>query len=899
MTPYPTHRETDVVLRDGRTIHLRPARLEDRTAVEDYLLALSPESRRLRFWGVSLDIGETARSAVEIDHEDHETLLALTGSAPEQVVGGAQFIATSDSGSAEVGVSVADELQGLGLGSLLIAHLAEAAAEQGIAWLRADVLPENHTMLKVFRETGYPVTVRTQPGVVQVDLPTAAAPGAIEHYEERERLAAARAVRAFLRPASIAVIGASRDPTSIGGRLLGNLLAGPFDGVVYPVNPNAPAVQGVTSFPTVVDVPGPVDLAFVAVPAADVPEVARACVRKGVRSLVVISAGFRESGGEGTNRQAELVDICRSSGMRLIGPNCMGLVNTDPGVRLNGTFAGVSPRDGRIAFMSQSGALGIAIMHLAESLGTGLSSFVSIGNKADISGNDLLSYWQDDERTQVILLYLESFGNPLRFARLCRQIALTKPIVVVKSGRSTSGTRAAVSHTGALLASSDTTVEALFRQNGVIRTDTLEEMFDVATLLASQPVPQGPRVAIVTNAGGLGIQCADMCEAGGLEVPEFAPATVERLREVLPAEAGVRNPVDMVASARGQDYAATISAVAADPNVDALIVIYIPPLEHDAPDVARHMVEAIGAIDRRLPVLTCFMSARGVPDALRVPGAPIPSFAFPEQAAIALAHAWHLGQWRARPGGSVPVLQDVQRDEAAGLLAGALERGEGWLHADEVRRLLRCYGIAVVEEREAGDPEAAARAAVQLGGPVALKMAGPLHKTEAGAVRLGLAADQVAEEARAMASRVGASGGEQTGFLVQPMVVDAAEMLVGIVADPQFGSVVACGAGGTTVELVKDVQVGVAPLTDADARSMVLGLATFPLLDGFRGASKKDVEALIDVVIRVSSMAEHHPAIIEMDCNPVMVMPRGAVVVDARVRVRAPEPRPPFAGRPG
>ena len=853
----------------------------------------------MRFWSTSVDVGQAARSAVEIDHVSHETLLALSGSPHGQVVGGAQFISIPGSASAEVGVSVADDHQGLGLGSILIAHTARAAAEQGVTWLHAEVLPENHAMLQVFRETGYPVTVRAQPGAVAVELPTAEAPGTIEQYEERERLAAATAVRNFLLPRSIAVIGASRDTTSIGGRLLRNLLAEPFDGVVHPVNPNAPAVQGVTSFPTVLEIPGPVDLAFVAVPASQVVEVARACGDKAVHSMVVISAGFGEAGPEGDRRQAELVDICRSSGMRLIGPNCMGIVNTDPHVRLNGTFASVSPRDGRIGFMSQSGALGIAVMNLADSLGTGLSSFVSIGNKADISGNDLLSYWQDDERTDVILLYLESFGNPRRFARLCRTVAREKPIVVVKSGRSASGNRATASHTGALLASSDTTVEALFRQNGVIRTDTLEEMFDVATLLASQPVPHGPRVAIVTNAGGLGIQCADTCEARGLEIPQLSTETVEQLHSFLPAEAGVTNPIDMVASAGGYHYARTIAAVADDPDIDALIVIYIPPLERDAPEVARHLVEAIAAVDRTVPVLTCFMSARGIPDVLRTPKLPIPSFAFPEQAAIALAHAWDLGQWRAQPRSPAPLLPDVRVDEAAGLLARALERGEGWLEPEEIQRLLACYGIRTVQQRTAEDPEAAARVAAELGGSVALKMQGPVHKTEVGAVRLGLSPDRVADEAREMATRIGGSLDDLAGFLVQPMILDAAEMLVGIVADPQFGPVVACGAGGTTVELVNDVQVGIAPLAEEDASSMVRGLTTFPLLDGFRGASRKDVDALVDLVVRIASMAEHHPAIVEMDCNPVMVMTRGAVVVDARARIRVPEPRAPFAGRPG
>ena len=892
---YPSQRETDVVLRDGSTVHLQPARPQDRGAVEDYLVGLSTESRRLRFWGLSLDVGEVAASATNIDHRSHETLIARSGSSSARVIGGAQFIRENES-VAEMGVSVADDVQGLGLGSLLIAHLASAAAEEGIEWLRADVLPENHLMLKVFRESGFPVKVRAQPGLVQVELPTAAPAATMDQYEERERLAASSAVRALLSPTSIAVIGASRDPSSIGGRLLRNLLEAPFSGVVHPINPNAPSVQGVESYASILEVPGAVDLAFIAVPAVHVCDVARSCADKGVRSLVVISAGFKEAGPQGDERQTQLMQICRASGMRLVGPNCMGIVNTDPQVRLNGTFASAAPRNGRIGFMSQSGALGIAIMNLAESLGTGLSSFVSIGNKADLSGNDLLSYWQDDARTQVILLYLESFGDPRRFARLCRSIAPSKPIVVVKSGRGVSGVRATASHTGALLASSDTTVDALFRQNGVIRTDTLEEMFDVGTLLANQPVPQGPRVAIVTNAGGLGIQCADMCEARGLLVPELSAASMDRLRSLLSPEAGVGNPIDMVASARGEDYARTIEAVAADPAIDALIVIYIPPLEQDATNVVRHLVPSIAAIGGRIPVLTCFMSARGIPDELRAPGVQIPSFAFPEQAAIALSHAWHLGQWRMGSRPPAPDL-DVRTDEAFALLARALERGEGWLRAGEIEELLACYGIATVPQRVVSGAEAAGHAATELGGRVALKMTEPLHKSEVGAIRLGLQPQQVTEEARAMAQRLGgdADGAE---FLIQAMVDDAVEMLVGIVADPLFGPVVACGAGGTTVELIKDVQVGVAPLGEDEARSMVHNLTTFPLLDGFRSASKKDVDALVDIVVRVGLMAQHHPAIVEMDCNPVMVMPRGAAVVDARIRVRAQAPLRSTVGVP-
>jgi acyl-CoA synthetase (NDP forming) len=611
----------------------------------------------------------------------------------------------------------------------------------------------------------------------------------------------------------------------------------------------------------------------------------------------VISSGFGETGPEGLALQHGLLGICRASGMRLIGPNCMGVVNTDPAILLNGTFATVYPPAGRVGFLSQSGALGLAVMGHAAALGLGLSTFVSVGNKADISGNDLLCYWEQDEHTDLLLLYLESFGNPRRFGRLARRVGRTKPIVAVKSGRSVAGRRAASSHTGALLAASDTTVDALFRQHGVIRTDTLEEMFDVATLLANQPVPSGNRVAIVTNAGGLGILCADTCEANDLAVPELAPETVATLESFLPREASVSNPVDMIASASAGDYGRAMATVAADPNVDAMIAIYIPPLEANAPAVATAMVEAIAQIDDRIPVLTCFMSSRGLPDALRAPGVGIPSFAYPEQAAIALAHATQLGVWRAKPEGTVPSFE-VREDEAAAIIAEALSRGDGWLAPDEVRTVLECYGVPTARQALAESPEDAARVADEIGGAVALKAIGPVHKSEVGAVELGVVPAAVASAAAEMRDRVLGAGERVDGFLVQQMVAPGVEMLVGAVTDPLFGPVIAVGAGGLTVELTRDIAVRVAPLTDLDADEMVRSLATFPLLDGFRGAPRTDVGALIDVVLRLSAIASDHDAITEMDANPVIVHPDGAVVVDARISVRRLEPATPFARRP-
>ncbi|MGH2640936.1 MAG: GNAT family N-acetyltransferase [Actinomycetota bacterium] len=885
----PKDLEKDVVLRDGRTVHLRPARSEDQGIVEDYLIGLSDESRRLRFWSTSIDVTDLAAKAVRPEYPDHLTLLAVTGIDAGHVVGGAQFI-RENATRAELSVSVSDELQGSGLGSLLVGNLVDAAYGAGIGVLEAKVLPENHRMIDVFRQSGFPISIRAKPGAVSVEIATAPTEVALTRFEEREAVAAASAVRTILEPETVAVIGASRDETSIGGRLLRNLLTHPFHGTVYPVNPSAPAVQGVKSYATIEDVPGPVDVAFIAVKSSLVAEVAEACGRRGVRGLVVISAGFAEIGGDGPARQRELVEICRRWGMRLVGPNCMGVVNTDPEVALNGTFATIAPEAGSVGFLSQSGAVGLAVMSETRRRDIGLSSFVSIGNKADISGNDMLSYWEDDARTNVVLLYLESFGNPRRFSHLARRIGKRTPIVAVKSGRTQAGQRAAGSHTGSLIATSDLTVDALFRENGVIRTDTLAEMFDVAMLLATQPPPAGNRVGIVTNAGGLGILCADTCEANGLVLPHLSQETVDELRTFLPSEASTGNPVDMIASATGDDYERTLIAVAGDPSVDIAIVIYIPPLQQHADDVARGIGEAIVRLGGYTPVLTSFMSGGEVPIDPVSGRRWFPSFAFPEQAAIAAARAVEYGRWRHRSPGTVPRFIDVRSDEADAILAAALSRGSGWLEAEEVDGLLACYGIPVAMSNLASTPEEAGCYAVELGVPVALKAVGPLHKSDVGGVRLGLSGkDAVAEAAKEMQERLGPLGEPQKGFSVQEMV-EGVEMLVGVTHDDVFGPIVACGAGGTTAELLKDVAVRVAPVTDTAAREMVRSLKTFPLLDGYRGAPRADVSALEEVILRVSALASDHEAIREMDCNPVMVGEARAVVVDSRIRV-APSSR--------
>jgi acetyl coenzyme A synthetase (ADP forming)-like protein len=900
MTTYPVHREADVVLRDGSTVHVRPARLTDAPEVERLLKGLSDRSRWLRFFSGYPNLDRAVQWATDVDYERRYGLIAISG-ADGRVVGHAGFERQPDHPDrAEVAIEIADAMQGKGLGTLLLGQLAEAANHLGIQVLDAEVLAENHQMVKVFRDCGFPLRTHSLSGYLLIEFPTSLSPEALGRFERREQVAATAAMRVFFEPRAVAVIGASRRRGTVAGELFHNLLAAGFNGPVYPVNPKAAVVQSVLAYKSVLDVPGPVDLAVLALPASHVVEAAEECAAKGVRAIVVVSAGFAETGPEGARRQRELLAVCRAAGMRLIGPNCLGIVNTDAEVRLDATFGPVVPLPGRVGFLSQSGAFGLAIIDYANALGLGLSSFVSVGNKADISSNDLLSFWEQDERTDLVLLYLESFGNPRKFARIARRVARTKPVLAVKSGRSAAGARATSSHTGALLAASDVTVDALFDQAGVIRTDSLAELFDVASLLANQPLPAGRRVGIVTNAGGPGIMCADACEAGGLNVVQLSPQLQADLAEGLPAEAAVANPVDMLASAPPEHYRRTVELVAASGEVDAVIVIFIPPLLADPAAVAQAVRDAAAAAGS-VPVLNVVMSSAD-PPLEDGDGPRLPRYRFPEDAAHALVRAVEYGTWRQRPEGQVPELPDVRHDEAAALLAAALADGPGprWLAPEEVARLLACYGVPIAEWRLAGSPEEAGAAANELGGPVALKAVAPrlVHKTEAGAVRLGLAgAEAVQAAATEVAAAVAAEGYTVDGFLVQRMVGEGVELLVGVVHDASFGPVIACGAGGTAVELLKDVAVRITPLTNLDAAEMVRSLATYPLLEGYRGAPRADVAALEDLLLRVSALVEAHPTIAELDCNPVKVLPDGVVVVDARVRVEAATPSPPLAAR--
>jgi acetyl coenzyme A synthetase (ADP forming)-like protein len=710
----------------------------------------------------------------------------------------------------------------------------------------------------------------------------------------------------FFRPSSVAILGASRDPASIGGRLLDAVLKGGFRGRVYAVNPRARDVAGLRAYPSARELPEAVDLALVAVPRDAVLAVVDDCAARGVRALVIITAGFAESGGEGRELQQRLAERVRRQGMRLVGPNCLGLLTTDPAVRLDATFIPLALPSGRVALSSDSGALGLALLTTAGRLGLGISSFVSVGNRADVSSNDLLEYWEQDDLTGVVLLYLESFGNPRRFARIARRVGRRKPVVAVKAGRTSAGRRAAGSHTAAL-AASDVAVEALFRQTGVIRAETLEEMIDLALALGSQPLPRGRRVAVVTNAGGPAILCADACEAGGLSLPELSSTTRERLASFLPASASITNPIDMIASATPEQFGRAVEVVLSSGEVDALVVIYVAAGVCDGDSVARAVGAGVAAARKatgmEYPVLACWMPELG-PRTLPLGGGQVvPCFPFPEAAGQVLSKVVAYAEWRSRPLGTVPDFPDIDTTAAHGTCRAALaSRGAGWLTTEETRAVLSAMGLPMAPGGVARSADEAAAMARGLGFPVAAKLASReiVHKTEMGSVRLHL--DDELAVRRAFEEIRGRLESERRlaameGVLVQPMVAGGTEVMVGVTQDSLFGPLIAVGLGGIHVEVLGDVCFRVTPLTDRDAAEMVRSIRGYRLFEGYRGHPPADVRAIEDVLLRVSRLVEAVPAVRELDLNPVFALPpgQGCRIVDARVRV---EPASVPAGLP-
>jgi acetate---CoA ligase (ADP-forming) len=854
----------DVVLRDGSTLRLRPTTPTDEGALVDFFGSLSPDSLHLRFQGaVSVD-GQLVERFLRGDGSESLSLVGelTVGDGTSRVIALGTYIRLRDPARAEVAFVVADDFQRRGIGSRLLERLAVHARAEGIQRFVAQVLPENAAMLHVFGDTGFEVQRRFVAGVVEVEFALTSSPEVLDRIAERDHSAVAASLTSFFQPSSVAVIGASARRGTIGGELFRNVIAADFDGAAYPVNPKGDPVGGVPGYRSVEDIPAPVDLAVICVPGGQVLDAAGSALRAGVRALCVISAGFAETSSDGLARQEQLLALVRAHGARMIGPNCLGVASTAR--RLNATFARRAFPPGRVAFSSQSGALGLALLEQADARGLGLSAFASIGNKADVSSNDLLEYWEDDPETDVVLLYLESFGNPRKFGRIAGRVARSKPILAMRSGTSKAGARAAASHTAAL-AGSDAVVDALFRQAGVLRASTLQELLDTAVLLTALPAPAGNRVAILTNAGGLGILCADACEAENLALPELAEETRAALAEVTPPEASLSNPVDLLGSANAASYARALPLILADPNIDAVIALFVPPVVEDPRAVEELLTEH--ALASPKPLLSVVMSADGSSHG---------GFEYPESAARALGLAAQRAAWLRRPAGMTP---EVDVDSVRGrAIVGAAP--EGWLEPAAAHDLLAAYGIPLVRERHAATPDEAVAAAAELGLPVVVKTAlAGAHKTESGGVVLDI---RTAAEVREAAARMAGA------VVVQQYLTEGTELLAGLVQDPVFGPLVAFGPGGVLAELIGSANFALAPLTDVDAAELIGAGKAGKLVDGWRGTPPADRVALADLLHRLSRLAVDLPEVSELDLNPVLAGPDGCVAVDARIRIARP-----------
>ncbi len=897
-----------LLLRDGTSAGIRVATPEDTALMQQFVDRLSPESKRHRFFSESAPPADVIAGLCDSSNPRAQlTLIVLRiWDSRLRIIAAGSYWA-KDPGTAEVAMAVNDAFHGKGLGTLLLERLALLAIHHGFTRVWAVTHAENQAMREVFRESGFTARETYAGDDMEIELSLIPTSATVARAEIRERLATTASLRPFFHPRAVAVIGASRDAASIGHRLLEALTTTKFHGPVYPVNPKATQLAGLPVYPALHAVPGPVDLALIAVPRDQVLPVVEACAAKRVRSLVVITAGFAEVGADGMALQRELVELVRHHGMRMIGPNCFGLVNTDPTVRLNATFTARFPPAGNVAMSSQSGAIGIATLGAAERLRIGLSTFVSVGNKADVSTNDLLQYWEDDPATDVIVLYTESFGNPRRFARTARRVSRHKPIVAVKAGRTQSGRRAAGSHTAAL-AASDVAVDALFQQAGVIRAETLDEMLALASGLAAQPLPEGRRVGILTNAGGPAILSTDACEAGGLIVPDLSDRTKATLGRFLPAAAALNNPVDLIASATADQYMLAIEALLRADELDALIILYISVSPADTEGIAQGIRTGIAngraAGAKAKPVLVGWMADGDAGRAFAQPEETIPTYSLPEMPALVLGKAAKYAEWRHQPPGMIPDFDDLDLSAVRSTCANALaQRGPGWLTTGETGTVLRAMRLPVHSGGVAHTPDEAAILATRIGYPVVVKLASHriVHKTEIGGVHLNRSDEQAVRESfAAIQDRLAKQNqlDAMEGVLVQPMLSGGVEVMIGVTHDPLFGPLMAFGLGGIHVEILGDVQFRITPLTDRDASDMVRGIKGYPLLTGYRGHAAADLEALEETLLRISRLVEEIPEITELDLNPIFALPpgQGCRIVDARIRVDRTNAPAPMTG---
>jgi acyl-CoA synthetase (NDP forming)/GNAT superfamily N-acetyltransferase len=879
------------LLADGSTVEIRLVCPADFDAVKAMHEAMSPDNTYMRFFNLSRLAAETeARRICRDPRPGHVALLALSGG---EVVGCASYDAlggTEGPGAvAEVAFAVADHMHHRGIATLLLEHLVSFARSHQITVFTAQTLSENTPMLRVFADAGLPVQRHCEDGVMEITIPLPSEAGgtALDSYlnavAEREGRADTASLAHILAPESVVVIGASRRRGTVGRAILDNIRTGGYAARLYVVNPRARQISGEHCLSSVLELPEPADLAVIAVPTAAVLGVAEQCGQRGVRSLVVITSGLDSAAC------ADLLAMCRRHGMRLVGPNCFGVAV--PALGLDATFADRRPRPGAAGLVMQSGGLGVAVVDQLSRLGIGISSFASVGDKLDVSSNDMLMWWEHDGVTRLAVLYIESFGNPRKFARTARRVSASMPVLAVDAGRSAAGQQAAASHTAAV-ATPLVSRQALFEQAGVITTQGLGELVEAAALLASQPVPAGRTVAIVSNVGGAGVLAADACADLGLTVHRPHGLTARRLRALVPDTGAIGGPVDTTAAISAENFRQCLELIAADDEVDAMIAVVLPTAATG--DLVAAIQQAAVGVPLAAVVLDQPESVRLLP---RAEGdGQIPAYGYPEAAAAAMARAARYGAWRIEPRGQVPGLFDVRTEDARTVVREFFRAtlGGGWLPPDKTAELLACYGIPLVELTPAHGEDEAVRAFEAAAGPVVLKadVPGLLHKTDAGAVKLDLRSE--ADVRRAYRALTDQFGGRQRQVLVQAMIAGGTEVIVGVADDHMFGPLVVFGLGGVATDVLADQAARLTPLTDTDADRLIGSIRSAPLLRGHRGSPPADLGALRDLLLRVSRLADDLPEVTELDLNPVIARPDGAFVVDARIKMTPYQAQDPF-----
>ena len=869
---YPRHWEADVLLRDGRAAHLRPIAEEDQQLLVEFYAQVSAESKYMRFFAAMPELSD--KDVWRFTHVDHHDRVAFVLTVANQMIAVGRFDRIPDDRGgavAEVAFLVQDAHQGRGIAQLLLEHLAQAGRELGVEKFVAEVLPDNRRMIAIFREAGYRVAGGFEDGVMRLEFPIDSTDTSMGVIFSREHRAEAASIQTFFNARSVAVIGASRRQDTIGRTLVRNLVLGDYTGRVYVVNPAAEAVAGMPAYSSVADIPDEVAVAIVAVPADAVSDVVLDCAAKGVHGMIVISSGFAETGEEGRRRQRHLVGLARSYGLRLIGPNCLGVINTAGDISLNASLSTVMPSRGRAGFFCQSGALGVAILEKVMRRGLGLSTFVSAGNRADVSGNDLLQYWEEDDATEVVLLYLESIGNPRKFSRIARRVSRRKPVIAVKSGRTTQGVP--MGHAVRSIAAPQAAVDAMFRQAGVIQVDTLDEMFDVAQLVAHQPLPQGPRVAVVGNSDALGLLAADAAAAAGLEV---------------------REPVALGAEATAEDFEKALDEAIDDAAVDSVVAVFIPPLNTTGEEVA-NVLAAVGEQADK-PLISTFLATEGVPELLRVPDVAgstagrgsVPSYPAPEAAVRALARVVEYAAWLDRPEGAVVIPEEVDEGRARRRVNEILmDSQEGRvLTFEELREILDAYGIDLWERVEVGTEDAAVAAGERLGWDVVLKATAEHLRQRPDLAHVWRNIDTEAEMRHAWATMQTMIDDSATaGFIVQKVSPPGVPVGIGGVEDQLFGPVVSFGVSGAATELLGDKAFRIPPMHSGEAADMVREIKAAPLLFGYRGSEVVDVDAIEKLLLRVAQLKNDLPQVCSLDLNLVLAGAHGATVLDATGRV--------------